>query len=207
MLGGVRKAGGELRVAFGGDVEAVEAVEPGEAVIGGEEDGLPPGMGFGRGHGGGGFGEDDPGAVGGEVGPGEDVLFGAFDVDFEEMDVGRRVVAADRGEGGGFDGGFGDRHAEGAVAGDGGGVEGGEAGFGALDGVEGLAAGLGGEGEAEVEVARAGGGKAAVGGLGGLDVEAVPAAVVEGAGDGVDVGVGGADVDVEASGEVAQRAP
>ena len=65
------------------DVEAVDAVEEGEEVGGGEEGGLPGFEVVG-------FDEEDAGAPAGSVGALKDFALGAFDVDFQE--VGREAV-------------------------------------------------------------------------------------------------------------------
>jgi len=186
-----------------GDVEAVQAVEPGEAIVRLQQDRLPGGV---VGHLGAGprrLHQDDPRPEPGEVGAGQHPLLGALHVDLEEVDGARRILLADAGQRVGGHDDAADRPAGRVVLPGQRPVERGQAG--SLDRVEDLLALAVVERDLQGDVA---------GPLrlqlqemlqARLEVHAVPVAVVEGAGHRMHRRVGGARIDVEAAGDLAQR--
>lgn len=186
---------------FVGEEPGVDAVEQ-DGFVAGVGDEVFPGVVAGPW----GFDEDDPGAPCGEVHAAQDGFFVAFDVDFQEVDGAvLGVLLADGGEGAGFDGLTVDVHAEGRAFLAGGWVDGREAGAG--DAVEGEFVGAVAGHALQVGVVGALLAEGVVVGLHRLDVDAGPATVVEGFGDGIVDGVVGADVDVEAVFELFEGAP
>ncbi len=191
------------RLGFlGGDVEAVQPVEPDELVARLQQDRLPALVVGGLGAGPRRLHQDDPWPDPGEIAAGEDALLGAFHVDLEEVDNGRGILLADAGEAAGADDDAVDRPARRAMPLGQHSVEGGQPG--ALDGVEDLLAFAIVERDLEVDVSRP---------LrldlqevlqARLDVHAMPAAIVEGPGHGMLRRVGGAHVDVEAARDIAE---
>lgn len=153
-----------------------------------------------------GFDDDDPWAEAAEVHAAQDGFFVAFDVYLQKMywPIGS-ILFADGGQCAGFDGEAAHVHAEVfALLGDGW-VRGGEAGAG--DAVEGDFARLVAGDALHGGIARALLAQRVVVILHRLDVDAVPAVIVEGFGDRVVARVIGADIDVETVFELLECAP
>ena len=194
------EGGFEGQVLFG-EVVGVDAVEQDGLVAGAGDEGFPGLVAFPRG-----FDEDDPRPPLSEVHAAQDGFFVAFDVDFQEVDRAiSGVLFADGGQGAGCDGLA--AHVQPGVfvlLGQGR-VEGREAGAG--DAVEGQVIGAFTGHALQVDVVGALLAEGIVVIWHGFDVDAGPAVVVEGFGDGVVGGVVGPDVDIEAVFDIFEGAP